>query len=49
LVLLLRQAEEPARLLQHVAEGVEPAHAGDQVEEVATLSRRKIGLMCNCT
>jgi hypothetical protein len=40
LVLLLWQAEEPAHLVQHVAEGVESAHAGDQVEEVATPALR---------
>jgi hypothetical protein len=37
LVLPFRQAQEPSRLVQHVAEGVEPAGAGDQVEQVAML------------
>jgi hypothetical protein len=40
--MLLRQTEEPARLLQHVAEGVEPAGAGDEVEEIAMLPRGEI-------
>jgi hypothetical protein len=35
--MLLRQAQEAARLVQHVAEGVEPAGVGDQVEQVTML------------
>src|SRR3546814_9637820 len=33
-----RQAEEAACLLEHIAEGVEPAVEGDQVEEIAVLA-----------
>ena len=35
--------------MQNVAEAVEPAGAGDQVEQVAMLPRLEVGLMCNCT
>ena len=38
----LRQAQEAARLLGDVAETVEPADAGDQVQEIAVLSAREI-------
>ncbi len=38
-----RQAEEAARLVEHVAEGVEPAIEGDQVEEIAMLAGGGVG------
>ena len=41
----LRQAQEPARLVQHIAEGVEPAGARDHVEQIAMLPGREVGPM----
>jgi hypothetical protein len=42
-----RQAEECSRLIEYVANGVEPAVGGNQVEKIAVLARGSVGLMCS--
>src|SRR3546814_10737195 len=38
-----RQAEKAARLVEHLAEGVEPAIESDQIEEIAMLAGGGVG------
>jgi hypothetical protein len=45
----LRHAQKPPGLSQRVAQMVMGAGRGDDVEQVAMLARRTVGLMCNYT
>ena len=43
------QAEEGTRLVEQVAEAVEAAVQGDEVEEIAMLAGGGVRLMCSST
>jgi len=45
----LRQSEESPCLAQRIAQAVEAAVEPDQVEQIAMLAGRGVGLMFNCT
>jgi hypothetical protein len=47
------QAEEGSRLIEHVAQALQPPVQGDEVEEIAVLSRGGVGpfaggALCRC-
>jgi len=44
-----RQGEEAPRLVECVVQRRQALIGGDQIEQVAVLARRRIGLMFNCT
>ena len=45
----MRQAQEAACLLQHVAERVEMAGAGNHIEQITMLPGREVGVMLSYT
>ena len=45
----MRQAQEAACLLKHIAERVETAGAGNHIEQITMLPGREVGVMLSYT